>query len=332
MGLSPAALREPLAALLAARLGDPGLTLSTPVRLSGGASRDTFSVDVIGGDGTTLPCVVRCERGRPPGRAQLGLAGEAALLGQAARAGVPVPAVVAGGEAGAGLGAPFLVMERVEGETLGPRILRDERYRRARERLVEDCAAAAARIHTIPVARAGCLRAQSPLEEYRAVLDANGEPHPAFELAFRWLVAHRPPPGPTVVVHGDLRLGNLVIGEDGLRAVLDWELAHLGDAAEDLGWLCVRAWRFGGRGEVAGVGAAADLLDAYRRHGGEQVEPARLRWWEVMGTLRWGIICLTQAATHRSGVHRSVELAAIGRRACQVEWDLLGLLDTAGAR
>jgi len=327
VGLSAEALRDSVRDLLAVELGDAGVQLTLPVRLSGGASRDTWSVDVRRSDGTVVPCVVRRERGGPPGRAQLGVGDEAELLQAARRAGVPVPAVIARGDAAPGSGAAYVVMERIEGETLAPRILREERYAAARARLVGDCAAAAARIHAIPVGDATCLRDQSPLEEYREVLDRLGEPHPAFELGFRWLEAHRPAPGRRAVVHGDLRLGNLIVGEDGLRAVLDWELAHLGDPAEDLGWLCVKAWRFGGPGLVAGVGTVDELLDAYAQNGGDRVDPDRLRWWEVMGTLRWGIICITQAATHLSGGFRSVELAAIGRRTCQVEWDLLDLLE-----
>jgi hypothetical protein len=135
-----------------------------------------------------------------------------------------------------------------------------------------------------------------------------------------------------VLVHGDFRLGNLIVGPEGLRAVLDWELTHLGNPAEDLGWLCVKAWRFGAQQPVAGVGSREDLLAAYREAGGADISVAELRWWEVLGTLRWGVICMTQAWAHLSGAHRSVELAAIGRRVCEQEWDLLLLLDPDAAR
>ncbi len=113
--------------------------------------------------------------------------------------------------------------------------------------------------------------------------------------------------------------------------MLDWELTHAGDPAEDLGWLCVKAWRFGAAAAVAGLGSRAELLAAYRAAGGADIDLAELRWWELLGTLRWGIICLTQAWAHLSGAHRSVELAAIGRRVCEQEWDLLLLLDPDGA-
>jgi hypothetical protein len=128
------------------------------------------------------------------------------------------------------------------------------------------------------------------------------------------------------VVHGDFRTGNLLVDRRGLAAVLDWELAHLGDPLEDLGWFCVRAWRFGSPKPAGGFGTRARLVAAYEAHGGGPVDPAVLRWWEVMGTLSWGVICLIQAATHLSGASRSVELAAIGRRVAETELDLLRLL------
>jgi hypothetical protein len=159
------------------------------------------------------------------------------------------------------------------------------------------------------------------------LLDRLGEPHPAIELGLRWLAAHRPPPAGRTLVHGDFRLGNWLVGGSGLAAVLDWELAHLGDPAEDLGWMCVRSWRFGSPLPVAGVGTRAQLLTAYSEAGGARVDEATLRWWEVYGTLRWAVICIQQAAVHLTGGVRSVELAAIGRRVCEVELDLLELLD-----
>jgi hypothetical protein len=128
------------------------------------------------------------------------------------------------------------------------------------------------------------------------------------------------------VVHGDFRLGNLLVDQGGLRAVLDWELAHLGDPLEDLAWFCVRAWRFGSPLPAGGVATREALVTAYEAAGGARVDRDALRWWEVLGTLKWGVICVMQAFGHLSGASRSVELATIGRRVCENEWDLLGLL------
>src|SRR4051795_2389074 len=143
--------------------------------------------------------------------------------------------------------------------------------------------------------------------------DEPGEPHPALELGLLRLARTRPAAAGRTLVHGDFRLGNLMVDSDGLAGVLDWELAHVGDPAEDLGWLCVPSWRFGGAHPVAGVGTREALLSAYTTAGGADIDGATLRWWEAYGTLRWGVICVRQAAAHLSGAVRSVELAAIGR-------------------
>jgi hypothetical protein len=170
-----------------------------------------------------------------------------------------------------------------------------------------------------------------PLADLQATLATFDEHSPVFDLAIEKLAAASPPQRDPVLLHGDLRLGNVIIGPDGLRAVLDWELTHAGNPAEDLGWLCVKAWRFGAAAPVAGLGTREQLLAAYRAAGGADITLDELRWWELLGTLRWGVICMTQAEVHLSGALRSVELAAIGRRVCEQEWDLLLLLDPEAA-
>src|SRR5690606_5576954 len=217
----------------------------------------------------------------------------------------------------AAAGGDWLVVERVEGETIPRRILRDDDFAAARPKLAAQCGDALARIHAIPPASVPGLAGGDQLDQLRRTLDGLGDPHPALELGFRWLERHRPPPTAATVVHGDFRNGNLVVGPDGLRAVLDWELAHLGDPLEDLGWLCVRAWRFGAAPRVGGFGTVDELVGAYEATAGRTVDRDALHWWEVLGTLKWGIICMLQAATHLQGVVRSIELAAIGRRVCE---------------
>ena len=311
-----------LAAALGAALGTGPVTGLR--RLSGGASRETWAFDA--GD---RPLILQREPPRGAG-VNRGMATQAALLRAAAAEGVPVPAVVTtateAGEAGAGLGPSWIVVERVPGETIARKILRDDEFAAARPRLAAQCGDALARIHRVDLEAVPGLAAPDQIAQLRGMLDALGEPHPAFELGFRWLDRHPPAPGPATVVHGDFRNGNLVVGPDGLRAVLDWELAHVGNPLEDLGWLCVRAWRFGAEPRVGGFGPVDELVGAYEGTAGVTVDRDALAWWEVLGTLKWGIICGMQAATHLTGVVRSVELAAIGRRVCEVEHDLLLLL------
>jgi len=324
---SPGGPTAALGAALAGVLGTDAAEVTGLRRLSGGASRETWAFDAVG-----RPLIL--QRERPGSLRTAGMATEATLLRAAAAEGVPVPGVVAtdaDGPAvadGGGLGAAWMVVDRVAGETIARKILRDDEFSAARPLLAAQCGEALARIHRIPPDAVPGLAGGDQVTQLRATLDAAGEPHPAFELGFRWLDRQRPAAvgGRDTVVHGDFRNGNLVVGPDGLRAVLDWELAHRGDPLEDLGWLCVRAWRFGAEPRVGGFGSVDELVGAYEATAGEAVDRAALHWWEVLGTLKWGIICVVQAATHLTGVARSVELAAIGRRVCEVEHDLLLLL------
>jgi aminoglycoside phosphotransferase (APT) family kinase protein len=288
-------------------------------RLSSGASRETFAF-ASASRGELVLQIDRHSRQAPPPPPQ------AALLAAAAGAGVPVAAVVAHGGEDTVLGPSWIVLEGLPGTSDPRRILAGEQAP-AGEALIDSIAAALAAVHRIP-SDAGLAPAQpDPIADLRATYDRLGEPHPVFELAFRAL-GSEPPDGSSALVHGDFRMGNLMVDPGGVTGVLDWELTHIGDPVEDLGWLCVPAWRFDRRDRpAAGLGTREQLLAAYEHHSGVAVDPERLRWWELAGTLRWGVICVMQAFTHLSGGTRSIEHAVIGRRACEVEWDLLEMLD-----
>ncbi len=309
-------MSDDLAAQLAEVLG--ASAVNDLARLSGGASRETWRF-VADGE----PLVLQRQRGGDV----RDMAVEVAALRAAAAGGVPAARVVASGDATSALGASFMVLTAIDGETIARKILRDDEYAHARTVLTTQLGAALAQLHAVDASIVPALPAPDQLQQYREVLDTSEQPHPAFELAFRWLAAHQPAASQQTLVHGDFRLGNVMVGDDGLRAVLDWELAHLGDPMEDLGWLCVRAWRFGLPQPVAGLGAYEQLFEAYEAAGGAPVDPEVVRWWEVLGTLKWGIICIMQASTHLTGVLRSHELAAIGRRVCENEHDLFLALE-----
>jgi aminoglycoside phosphotransferase (APT) family kinase protein len=303
-----------LAAHLAAVLGVSAIDGLT--RLSGGASRETWRFDADG-----RPCIV--QRQRSGDVRDMGV--EAQAVRAAGRAGAPVADVLAAGTDPSG--SDFVVSAAVPGETIARKILRDEAYSGARVVLPAQLGDALARIHQVDPSMVDGLPGSDQLAQYREILDASGQPHPTFELAFKWLYEHRPASARRTLVHGDFRLGNVIVDADGLAAVLDWELAHAGDPMEDLGWLCVRAWRFGASPPVAGVGRYEELFEAYEAASGVSVDPDVVHWWEVFGTLRWGIICIMQADVHLTGTVRSHELAAIGRRVCENEFDLFLALD-----
>lgn len=324
----PGAFEHALGAV--ARRIDPaarGITGLT--RLSGGATQEIwrFALDDAAGGATFI--LRRAPDGDRVSDLVVGLEVEAALLGAASAAGVPVPRVrhvLAPADA---LGHGF-VMDFVEGETLGGRIVKSEALAAARPLLAGQCGAILARIHAIDPADFSGLDRLSPADlvaQWRAAYRLADWPRPVFELALRWLEEHcPPPPAASRLVHGDFRNGNLMIGPAGVRAVLDWELAHVGDPHEDLAWLCVNSWRFGRIDlPVGGFGEREDLYAGYEAAGGAPVDRGAMRWWEVLGTLRWGAMCAGMAASFRTA-DPSIERAMIARRTSETEIDLLRLI------
>ena len=295
--------------------------------LTGGASRSTWAFDAI----TPEERRALILRVGPPDDVHASMELEARVKAVAAAAGTPVPHVLVADNSAAALGNPFLICEEVEGETIARRIdrqLEKAGGQTARSELLSQCAQALAAIHRAD-ADDPELATQDQLAEWRSRLDAMGDTTAAFEWAFRWLAANRPAPSPPHLVHGDYRMGNLIVDGSDLAAVLDWELVHVGEVYEDLAWFCIRAWRFGAPADRAagGLGSVEDFLCGYEQAGGTAVDRAAFHWWLVLATLRWGVICRYQAERHLSGQTRSVELAAIGRRVCETEWDVLNLLD-----
>jgi aminoglycoside phosphotransferase (APT) family kinase protein len=320
-------VREVLAEVLGE---DPGELKLSPI--PGGASRETWVVET-GSHRWVL-------RRDPPGSESLvPMRGEFSLIESAVQAGVPVPEPLALEPEGGRFGTPGMLVGFVEGTSVAPRVLRKPEYERARGSLAPQLAEALAGIHSLgPSELEGVLPEGPPdpalgqIEEWERQLDEIGEPLPAVELGLRWLRANAPAPAEQRLVHGDFRLGNFIVDEQGLAAVIDWELAHLGDPAEDIGWLCIRSWRFGSdEFPVAGVGAVDDFLSAYEAAGGWSVDRDRFRYWEVFGNVKWAIICARQAHDHLTGLRRSHELASLGRRVCEPEWDLLQLIQDRAA-
>jgi aminoglycoside phosphotransferase (APT) family kinase protein len=314
----------------------PGATgVASLVRLSGGASQETWSFDIVR-PGETIGAILRrapSGHGAAPARAA-GLIAESKLMQRAHAAGVPSPLVLHVLHPEDGLGTGF-IMDRVAGETIPRKILRDEKFAKVRPKLARGLGEILAAIHGLPVAQLPELRrmtAASEIVELERDIRGFDRPRPVFELALRWLSAHDPgAPEQVTLVHGDFRHGNLIIDNSGVRAVLDWELAHLGDPMEDLGWICVNSWRFGEIDRpVGGFGSRQDLFAGYGAASGHPVDPERVMFWEVMGTLRWGVMCCGMMARFRRGPQHAIERAMIGRRASETEIDLLRLLAPRG--
>ncbi|ALL13598.1 phosphotransferase family protein [Caulobacter henricii] len=297
-------------------------------RLSGGASLETWAFDLD--DGTPL-ILRRRPDGAPSRETAASLAQEAALIAAAGRTGAPVPIVERVCAPEDGLGEAF-VMRRLEGETLGKRIVRDAAFDTIRPGLAQRCGEVLGQIHSAPLEALPPLAtsdARGELARYEEIYRQTDAQRPTFEAAFRWLEASAPVPAAPVLVHGDFRNGNLMIHpEQGLVGVLDWELAHLGDPAEDLGWICVNSWRFGQwRRPVGGFGDYKALLEGYAHTRGSEIPLARMQFWQALGTLKWGVMCLMMYSSFATGADPSIERAMIGRRVSETEIDLVRLME-----
>lgn len=316
---------EDLVAAVRRRYGDDAALDDVKVATLGGSNR-TVLFDLVAG-GARRRLVSRQETYVAEHTPFHPTSVQFAVMGLAHRSGLAVPEPVFEFDEADGMGHGF-VTAFVPGETMPRRLLGHERFARARGRMVEDLATFLARLHALPTDAvpelAGFADSIDPLAAITALYDRYDEAHPAIEVALRWLDRHRPPPRPARLLHGDLRTGNLMVDEDGLAGVLDWECTHLGSPAEELGWLCTRSWRFGHDDRHAGgFGTRRELLDAYRTAGGCDIDVDEVRYWEIFGLLRWAVLNIWQAFGHVHEGRRSPAFAACGRNTAMIEYDLL---------
>jgi aminoglycoside phosphotransferase (APT) family kinase protein len=334
-----------LETFLAERAGAPVRVVGAR-HLTGGASRDTWAVDVEvagGADAGRHALVLRRDLGGEIDEGALSREQEFRLLAAAHAGGVLAPRPRWLCTDPAVLGVPFFLMDRLEGDSVGRRVVREPGLAEARRRLPGQMGEQLARVHALDVTAnnldflrrptPGLSPSRAALESLAGRLDRFAEPHPALELALRWLREHAPGDTDLVLVHGDFRVGNLMVGPGGLVGVFDWEFAHVGDPAEDLAWPCVRSWRFGQDAlRLGGVGEPEEFLEAYEKAGGRAVDRQAVYYWEVLGNLRWAVGCIAQANRHLSGQAPSIELASLGRRTAEMELELLDLIERGDSR
>jgi len=308
-------------------------------RLTAGATKATWAFEATLG-GKTEPLILQISRpritndGAADPQADLPLLSgseDAAIQQAAAMAGIAVPHVrcVLALDGGQSLG---VVTDFVPGESLGRAMVVAPALTKARQVFAAQCGQNLAKLHAMDAALLPFLNVLGParqVEIYRRIYESFEHPQPTLELGLRWSEDHLPERAETCVVHGDFRNGNMIVDEAGIGAILDWEIAHLGDPMEDLGWLCVNTWRFGGTEPVGGVGRREDLFGAYEQAGGGPVDPDQVRFWEGFGCIKWAIICMMKGQAYRRGGGLAsgldVEAAAIGRRTEEPLHDFLNL-------
>ena len=243
--------------------------------------------------------------------------------------GAPVPEIIMEFSEGAEIGEGY-VMQSVGGETIPRKILRDDSYKNIRNKLPYEIGKSLAQIHKTKLEKLQDLEKitfSESLEKLFIIYDSFDQPQPVFDLAFKWLENQKILDYEEVLVHGDYRFGNFIISEKKLESIIDWELAHIGNPMEDLGWLCVRSWRFGNVNKrAAGLGDVDELIAGYEANSEIKIDKSQLDIWQLYGSLKWGIICMVQTFAHLSGAVKSLEKAAIGRRVSETEFDLMNMI------
>jgi aminoglycoside phosphotransferase (APT) family kinase protein len=296
---------------------DPVASVESIDHVSGGNSRETWICETTL-HGKAKRIVFRCDpdhwiRPREMKREICGLK-------LAAKAGVPAPRIIVSALE-CDIGRPYVITDFVAGTAIARRVLRDDLFERARRKFAAQSGEILARLH-VSAAQADGWEPYDPIAELHAYASNSAFPSPTLLGAVRWLEEHRPPAPPKVApVHRDFRLGNLMIDESGIVAVLDWETSQLGDPEEDLAWLCSRSWRYGESMPVGGIGAMNELLESYERASGRKVDLERLKWWSVFAETRWGLA----ATVHQRGgsAGEAMEQAATIRRGCRQEHNVL---------
>jgi aminoglycoside phosphotransferase (APT) family kinase protein len=321
-----------LKAAVARHIGAPG-TIHNLSQLTGGANKNTWSFEAeVGAQRPHLVLQIpgKPKEDEPPIEGvmpRVTASEDARLMIAAHDAGVPAPKVRAIFDDQDGLD-PGYITEFVAGETLATKILREDQYAKARTLMTRQCGEILAGVHNIDLKKVSFLGRQDAaamVAGYYKIVDASGFRLPALEFGLKWAAENAPKSNRHTVVHGDFRHGNFIVGEEGIRLLLDWEVAHSGDPMEDLAWVCVKTWRFGGRKPVGGFGTREELFEAYEKASGHHVDPKHVRWWEAWGGVKWAAGCLRLGMRGVDEVN--VERCAIGRRIEEPLWDYFNLIE-----
>ena len=326
-------MQQELASVLSKKLLEVGIEgkISNLEPLTGGASKEIWKFEVS--DAKQSAKMILRRGSGIEGPLAIKTTDEARIQKEVIKVGAPVPIILAVSKKEEELGDAY-IMHFVEGESIARKILRDKEYKKALPILAYQCGEAIARIHNVDINNFSFLPkklAEDQLEDLYSTYQSFEQPSPVFEYAYLWLKEQDFGNFQESLVHGDFRLGNIIVNADGLQSIIDWELAHIGNPLQDLGWVCGNSWRFGKNDKVVGgFGELEDLLEGYNSVSKLKVNKEMVRCWQVFGTFRWGVICLIQAYAHLNGTINSIEKAAIGRRVSETEIDIVDLLFLGG--
>jgi aminoglycoside phosphotransferase (APT) family kinase protein len=333
--------RQRLTEYLEAVLNAEAVEIENPEPMAGGTSRESWHVKAeVKGENRDL--VLRRDTATTLFEKALFRDQEFKVMKAAHDSGVNVPCPRWYCIETAILDMPFLIMDYVEGISIGRQVVQAADLADARRAMPGQLGEQLAKIHAVdvkkhdldflPAPAKDTTPAQESLAQIRRAIQALGVHNPVFEFGLRWAEQHVPSCEQPVLVHGDFRVGNFLVGSKGLNGIIDWEYSHLGDPSFDIAWICLRDWRYGnGDLQLGGIAPTRDtFIQAYERVSGRKVDTKAVEFWEIVGNLRWAVACLSQANRHLSGGESSVELASLGRRSAEMQLEMLRLIGEQG--
>ncbi len=301
--------------------GAQHIHVSAIKRYHGGASRETYGLD-IDVDGGARGIIVR--RDPPDSLITTERATEYAALAAFSNSDVPVPGLVCLEEGHDILGAPFFVMERIDGGEAGspfdPQSFVPHRAAVGRHFFdllgkIHACDAATSALCVVLGMPDPATLWSRELDHWATEIEINAlEPQPIGQAALRFLRRTQPSPPPRLtIVHGDYRIGNFLHDGSGqISAVLDWEMAHLGDPHEDLAWALDPLWNVVDPELGAGLTPRAEAIAIWERSSGCTFDPVRFGWWEMFATIKGLGIWLSAAKAYAEGRNTDPVLAFSG--------------------
>jgi aminoglycoside phosphotransferase (APT) family kinase protein len=303
-------LSQRLEAYLRHKLEAPDLTVANLARIPGGASRETYRFRARYG-GQDRGLILR--RDPPASLIETERTTEYRAYEAFHGLGLPVPEPIALELDSKPLERPFFIMEEVENCQTGS-IMSPDPFGAHREKIGRQFYTVMGKIAAADPRDVGLSDfdgetdihdvAMHEVARWEKVVDEDErEPQPIVRAALRWLRRNPPPPAQKIsVVHGDYRTGNFLVDDDGnIRAILDWEMSHLGDPLEDLAWAIDPLWSGGNVALPGGMLPRDEAIAVWEKASGLKAEPKALHWWEIFASLKGAAIWISAAREYAEG-------------------------------
>jgi aminoglycoside phosphotransferase (APT) family kinase protein len=292
-------------------------------RIHGGASRETWRLRLAWRTEASAHERRLILRRDPPGSLiETERATEFVAYRAFHRSAVPVPEALWLEEDPRWLDHPFFVMEELPDLEARPQMILQPPYEAHREKMGVQKWTILGEISRADPAALGLVGPMEPvatdaawrreLARWEAVIDEDElSPQPIIRAVIRWLRAHPPPPAQKLaVVHGDFRTGNFLYDAEGrIHAILDWEMAHLGDPLEDLAWGINRVWCWARDDKVGGLLPRERAIAVWEEASGLRADPDALHWWELFSCVKGQGIWVSSAREFQQGKNQDPILA-----------------------